>query len=208
MCRKCYPIANDFNSQQGAHQGAKRPDWRILDRISVDFYILAWAQNTHVRYAPLFIHSFVLCAPRRLLQAQQFNKQYRRYDEIQNVQDRLRWCRHSRGLMQTEVAQQIGMSDSVYKNIEEGLTQHIPREMVERLAQFYHVPVTDFLDEFNQFLYDGQAKRIRAYREKFGMGRKPFARSTGIPIRSLQEWESGKKVISRKCWEQYFKGRA
>ena len=108
--------------------------------------------------------------------------------------------------MQTEVAQQVGMTYSVYKSIEEGFTQHIPKEHVERLAQFYHVPVTDFLDEFNRFLYDGQAIRIRAYREALGLGKKTFARKMGISIRSLREWESGKKVISRKCWERYFKG--
>ncbi len=27
-------------------------------------------------------------------------------------------------------------------------------------------------------------------------------------INSLQEWESGRKAIRRKCWERYFKGRA
>lgn len=107
--------------------------------------------------------------------------------------------------MQTEVAQKIGMSDSVYKAIEEGVTQHIPKEMVEKLAQLYQVPVIDFLDEFNQFLYDGQANRIRAYREVLGLRKKTFARQMEIPIRSLQGWESGKKVISRKCWERYFK---
>ena len=92
--------------------------------------------------------------------------------------------------------------------IEEGFTQHIEPEKVDRLAQFYGVPVTDFLDEFNHFLYDGQAVRIRAYRESFGMGKKPFARKMGIPVRCLQEWESGRKVISIKCWERHFKGRA
>ena len=108
--------------------------------------------------------------------------------------------------MQTEVAQRIGMSDSAYKAIEAGVTQHIPKEVVEKLAQFYQLPVTDFLDEFNRFLYDGQAIRIRAYRETLGLGKTTFARKMGISIRSLREWESGKKVISRKCWERYFKG--
>ena len=102
----------------------------------------------------------------------------------------------------------MGMSKNVYKSIEEGSTQHIQREMAEQLAQFYDVPVMDFLDEFNQFLHDGQAKRIRAYRESLKMGKKPFARKMGIPVRCLQEWESGRKVISIKCWERYFKGRA
>jgi len=142
------------------------------------------------------------------LEATQFNQRYRRYEEIESVPDRLRWCRHSKGLMQVEVADKVGMTHSVYKAIEEGFTQHIDPEKVERLAQFYGVPVTDFLDEFNRFLYDGQANRIRAYRESMGLGKKPFAREMGIPIRSLQGWESGRKIVSRKSWEKYFRGRA
>ena len=142
------------------------------------------------------------------MEATQFNQRYRCYEEIGNVPDRLRWCRHSRGLMQVEVAEKVGMTHSVYRAIEEGFTQHIEPVKVERLALFYGVPVTDFLDEFNRFLYDGQAGRIRAYRESSGLGKKPFAREMGISIRCLQEWESGRKVISMKCWERHFKGRA
>ena len=99
----------------------------------------------------------------------------------------------------------MGITHNVYKAIEEGFKQHIEPEKVERLAQFYCVPITDFLDEFNRFLYNGQANRIRAYREFLGLGKKPFAKKMGIPIRSLQAWETGRKQISRKCWEKYFR---
>ena len=159
-------------------------------------------------YAPQIIHGFVLCALRKILEATQFNRRYRRYEEIDNVPDRLRWCRHSKELMQMEAADKAGMANSVYKAIEEEFTQHMEPEQVERPARFYGVPVTDFLDEFNHFLHDGQAVRIRAYRESFGMGKKPFARKMGIPVRCLQEWESGRKVISIKCWERHFMGKA
>lgn len=110
--------------------------------------------------------------------------------------------------MQAEVAKLAGVTRSVYIDIECGETQHIPLEMLQCLSKFYDVPITDFLDEFNRFLYDGQTTRIRAYRESYGMGKKPFARKMGIPVRCLQEWENGRKTISRKCWERYFKGRA
>jgi len=30
----------------------------------------------------------------------------------------------------------------------------------------------------------------------------------GISIRSLQDWESGKKTVSRKSWQRYFKEKA
>ena len=61
-----------------------------------------------MRYAPLLIHSFALCAPRKILEAPMFNQRYRRYEDIQNVPDRLRWLRHSRGLLQVEAAKIAG----------------------------------------------------------------------------------------------------
>ena len=74
-------------------------------------------QNSVVRYAPLFIHSFVLCAPRKILEATQFNQRYRSYEESDNVPDRLRRLRHSKGLMQAEMAQMIRMKRGAYKNL-------------------------------------------------------------------------------------------
>ncbi len=171
-------------------------------------YILCRTQNSHVRYVPLYILSFPLCTPKRILDAQVFFQKYRRYDEIQNIPDRLRWLRHSKGLMQREAAQLAGVSRSVYIDIECGITRRLPGHLILNLSQFYGVPVSDFLDEYNRFLFDGQAQRIRAYRKKLGMGRKPFCRHTGIPLSSLRGWEDGKKEVSFKYWEKYFKGRA
>ena len=80
--------------------------------------------------------------------------------------------------------------------------------MAKKLSDLYGLPERDFMDEFGQFLYDGQSQRIRAYRARLGMGRKPFCRYTGIPLTNIRIWESEQKVISRKSWEKYFKGRA
>ena len=87
--RRMRPLTSNFNAQPDAPRGRNRPDWRILDRLSGDLYVLSQTQNSIVRYAPLFIHSFVLCAPRKILEATQFNQRYRRYEEIDNVSDRL-----------------------------------------------------------------------------------------------------------------------
>lgn len=157
-----------------------------------------------MRYAPLYIHSFVLCAPRKILEATQFNQRYRRYEDIQNVPDRLRWLRHSRGLLQIETARIAGVTRSVYIDIECGITQRVPIEMADKLAAFYGKSREDFLDEFNRFLLDGQSKRIRTYRAKTGLSRREYAKRMGIPIRSLEVWENEKKVISYKSWVKYF----
>lgn len=118
------------------------------------------------------------------------------------------FARHSKGLMQADAARIAGATRAVYSDIECGTTQYIPLAMVQRLSEFYDVPMTDFLDEFNQFLFDRQGKRIRVYRESVGLGKKAFARKLGFPIRCLQEWENNRKPISQKSWERYFKGRA
>lgn len=111
-------------------------------------------------------------------------------------------------MLQKDVAKLIGISRNMYMNIESGTKKQIPNEIVKKLADFYGVPVEAFMDDYNRFLADGQADRIRKYREATGLGKKAFARETGIPIRCLQEWESGEKTVSRKSWEKYFKGRA
>ena len=127
----------------------KWPVWRILDRLSGDLYVLSQTQNSIVRYAPLYIHSFVLCAPRKILEAIRFHQRYRRYEEIDNVPDRLRWLRYRKGLMQTEVAQLIGVSVSTYKSMEKGISYRIPQARAERLDQLFNVPVTVFVNLSN-----------------------------------------------------------
>ena len=51
-----------------------------------------------------------------------FFRKYRRYEEIENIPDRLRWLRHSKGLMQAEAAAVAGVSRNVYINLETGVT--------------------------------------------------------------------------------------
>ena len=149
-----------------------------------------------------------MCSPKRILDAQLFFRKYRRYEEIENIPDRLRWLRHSKGLMQAEAAAVAGVSRNVYINLETGVTQRLPMELAQKLSAYYKVPLTDLIDEFNRFCLDGQAKRITEYRKRLGLGKRPFCRLTGIPLSSLREWESGRKTISYQCWEMYFKGRA
>ena len=102
-------------------------------------------ENGVVRYAPLCIHSFRLISPRKLLDSEIFNQLYHSYQEIDNVQDRLRWCRHHMGLMQKEVADFAGVSQSRYKDMETGQVDYFPKEIVDRLADLFGVPATDFL---------------------------------------------------------------
>jgi transcriptional regulator with XRE-family HTH domain len=153
----------------------------------------------------MYIHSFRLIAPRKLLDAQLFITQYHCYDEIKEVPDRLRWCRHHMGLMQEDVAAEIGVSRGYYGHLEAGDLEYVPKEIADKLAAFYRVPVDDLLDDYNRFLYYGQGRLIQKHRQRLELLKKPYAKLMKIGIRSLQEWESDSKQISKKSWEKYFK---
>ena len=64
--------------------------------------------------------------------------------------------------------------------METGACIHYPATVMDKLAALYQVPVEELLDEYNLFLYKGQARQIIALREKLGLSRTAFARQFGI----------------------------
>ena len=170
-------------------------------------YILVRYDNGAVSYAPLYVHSFRLAAPRKLLEAQQFIRQFHSTKNLDTMSERLRWHRHRLGLMQSEVAEQAGISSAVYADLETGACQTCPAGLADALAELFHVSPEELLDDYNLFLYRGQARQLWDYRERRGLSRKAFSRETGISESSVTAWEKGNKQISRKAWEKYFKGK-
>lgn len=146
-------------------------------------------------------------APKRLLNSQQILSQYSCYEEIDNVPDRLRWCRYQLGLKQKEVAGIIGVSRIVYIGMESGSVDYYNPAAIDKLSELFHVPPTDLLDEYNQFLCSGQGKQLQSIREQLGMTKKVFAHYVGIDPNSICCWEAEKKQISKSSWKKYFKSR-
>lgn len=157
-------------------------------------------------YSPMYVWKCPLRLPRRFSEVQEF---CRSYESKQNptTADKLRWYRYQHGLMQSQVAQIMGISESTYKNLENGSSTTVALERMDKLAKYYGVPTEELLDDYGRFLLGGQDWCIRKYRASCSLGQKPFARQMGIPIRCLQDWESGRKVVSLKSWEKYFKDR-
>lgn len=186
-------------------QSSKEPKWHILVQVSENKCILCSTLGGYVRYAPMYIHSFRLIAPRKLLEAQLINQRYQNYEDIPTVHDRLRWCRHHKGLTQKEVAELTGISHSRYSDMENGAVDYYTKEIADKLAAFYEIPVYDLLDDYNLFLYTGQGKLIREYRESLGMNIKPFAQLIGIDRNLLRAWEADQKRMSLNSWNKFFK---
>ncbi len=62
------------------------------------------------RCAPLYVHTFRAFAM----------EIGRRYENLNTVSERLRWCRYRLGLMQKEVAKRVGISQTLYEEMERG----------------------------------------------------------------------------------------
>ena len=172
-----------------------------------NMYIMCSNTNGVVNYAPLCIHSFRLVAPHKILEAQIYNSGYHSYEEIDNIQDRLRWCRYHLGLKQREVATEIGISRASYIKLETGTSDHVGKDTVDRLSALYNVPPEDLLDSYNLFLFKGQGQQIRQYRKEHKLGKKPLARLLGTTSKCIQDWENERKTMSRESWEKYWKGK-
>ena len=147
-----------------------RCKWHISHPLGDGIYIMTCREGDKLRHALLYIHTFRLMAPRKLLEAQLFNKQYGSYEDIDNIPDRLRFCRHRLGLMQKEVARMAGISRNTYINLETGNLNAFNKSTADKLATIFDIPVYDLLDGYNRFLCDGQAQRIKEYRASFCLG--------------------------------------
>ena len=120
------------------------------------------SRYTHetVVYAPFYIHSFQLVQPHTLVEAEKFNIRYSDPSQIDNIPDRLRWHRYRCGLLQRDVADFAGLDRSTYSSYEEIGRDYYPIEKMLRISELFSIPVTDLLDEYNLFLYNGQGEQI------------------------------------------------
>lgn len=152
--------------------------------------------------ASLYILQFPLCAPRKLLEAQQFVQAYQTYAEIYSTPDRLRWCRHELGMMQSEVADAVGVSMDYYRSLEAGqFRRSFSLELADKLAALYGIPVEGLLDDYTLFLHRGGGELLRRYRESKGWNRRQLADHAKVGCTSIRTWENGQKAISHKCFD-------
>ena len=124
--------------------------WRVRVTLGGGLYLMGRGG----RCALLYVHTFGVFAMGI----------GRRYEDLHTVPERLRWCRLMLGLMQKEVAQRAGISQTLYEEMERGNCQEYPAHAVDKLAGLYQVPVD----------------QIRAVWERLGMSRKAFAELAGV----------------------------
>lgn len=108
----------------------------------------------------------------------------------------------SKGLLQRDVAEYVGMDRSTYSSYEEMGRDYYPIDHMRKLAELFEVPLDALLDEYNLFLYNGQGKQIKAMRAARKMTQAEYARRLGVPIGNLKQWEIDRVKIFKSTWER------
>lgn len=177
-----------------------RPKWKLFLKCSNHLYILCKTNGERTIYLPLYIHSFQFLCPKKLTDSERFNIKYPDPLMLTTTADKLRYYRYKKSLLQREVAVYAGMNDSTYIHYENPEHEYYPLDKLERIAELFGIDVTDLLDDYNRFLYNGQGSQIRKLRKSMSMTQYMFGKFYGVNATAVKRWESGKVRMGKRMW--------
>jgi transcriptional regulator with XRE-family HTH domain len=139
--------------------------------------------------APLYIHRFQLLLPHHQVEAEKFI--CIDPDKLINTSDKLRYYRHKKALLQREVADYVGIDRSTYIHYENDSDYYQPDKLV-KIAELLEVDISNLLDDYNAFLYQGQGLQIRDLRKTMKLTQREFGKRFGAHAGTVKRWESDK----------------
>lgn len=125
--------------------------------------------------------------------------------KIPTVAERLQYFRNKKSLLQKDVAKAVGIDRSTYISYENPAHKNYPLNVLEKIADLYDVNITALLDDYNRFLYDGQANQIQSTRKSLGLTQYHFGELYGVSARTVRGWEKDRIQISKKVWKRIYK---
>ena len=179
--------------------------WSVFCHLCGHRYVMIRNISYKIEVSPLIILHFPLLAPRKFLDAQIFNLRFSDPSEMTQIADKLRWYRYRHALLQSEVADRIGIDQKTYMRYEEYGRDYYPIEHMQKLAGMYDVPVESLLDDYNLFLYHDQGRQIRKRRLSQKLTQKAYAANLGVSLDKLKNWDENRVRMFKSTWEKYFR---
>ncbi len=180
--------------------------WRLFHKISENFYLLAKSESTNtVKYTIVYVFNFRFVHPHWHTKADMLFYKYPDPSKIPTVAERLQYYRNKKSMLQKDVAKAVGINRSTYISYENPAHDQYPLHILEKIADLYDVNVTALLDDYNSFLYSGQAEQIKGLRTATGLTQHKFGALFGVSSRTVRGWENDKIMISKRVWERIYK---
>lgn len=153
-------------------------------------------------YAPLYIHSFRFFNNRHLSNAQIFLFDNPNPEKLTTVSDKLKWYRYQNGLLQSEVAKIMNIDRTTYSRYEENILEAYPLDKLSKAAEHFNIDITNLLDEYNLFLYQGQGEQIKRLRKSMKLTQSQFAKYINTSLGTLKKWEQNRVSIQKKTYKK------
>jgi len=78
--------------------------WHVLSHFGGRLKVMVRYDNGALRCAPLYVHSFSLFQPHKLVDAEKFNITYSDPSQLISTADKLRYYRYKKALLQRDIA--------------------------------------------------------------------------------------------------------
>ena len=151
---------------------------------------------------PMYIHTIRLLKPSTNREGEKFNLLYTNPADITNILDKLKYYRYQKALHQKDIAEYVGMDRATYSSYEEFERDYYPIENMQKIAKLFGVPVTELLDDYNLFLYNGQGQQVKKIRKSLHLTQVEFAQRLGVQTAMVKRWEQGKVRMYKGTWEK------
>lgn len=206
MYRKSNPIGTALSGVKDGIKSLFSNDWHLFHQISKNFYILSKSENTSaIKYTIVYVFNFRFVHPHCNTKADMLFYKYPDPSKIPTVAERLQYFRHKKSLLQEDVAKVAGLHRSTYISYENPKHEQYSLDVLMKISELYCIDITALLDEYNKFLYDGQAIQIRQTRKAMGITQYQFGKLYGVTSNTVKCWESGKIKLSKRVWERIYK---
>ncbi len=126
-------------------------------------------------------------------------------NKIPTVAERLQYYRHKKSLLQKDVAKAVEIDRTTYTSYENINHRNYPLNILQKIANLFEIDIVALLDDYNYFLYNGQAKQILDKRKSLGLTQYRFGELYGVSVRTVRGWEKNRIQISKKVWERIYK---
>jgi len=108
--------------------------------------------------------------------------------------------------LQRDVADYLGIDRGTYKSYEDNNRDYYPLDKLLKIADLFKVDITDLLDDYNRFLFEGQGNKTKALRKEMELTQSDFGKQLGVSAKTVRQWELEGVRMFKGTWETIFKG--
>jgi len=163
--------------------------WSVYRQFSKQLSLLYKEEYGRLTYKVQYILTIPFKIPSWLPAHEKYLLVYSSPDCLEKTSQKIRYFRHKNCMYAKDVAKYLGMDRTNYGHYEEVAYEYCPLAILEKLATLYNIPVTDLMDDYHLFLYNGQGNRVLQYRKNLHLTQQEMADKLGVNRTTVRLWE-------------------